>query len=110
MTKIGSLRHRIALQQVANAIDAGGGNARTWTTTKTVWGFVRPLTGREQLHADQLRDSVTHRITIRYDSGAIPTPLWRVSYDSRTFNIRSVLDVDERNKTLVMMVDENVGT
>ncbi len=107
---IGRLRHVIALQEVANAVDAGGGHGRTWTTTKEVWAEIKPLSGREQLHAMQLEDAITHRITIRYDSGTIPTTKWRVLFGTRTFYIRSVLNIDERSKFLVMLADEGVGT
>ncbi len=107
---IARLRHSIALQEVANAVDAGGGHARTWSTTATVPAEIKPLSGREQLHAMQLEDAVTHRITIRYRSDVIPTTKWRVLFGTRTFNIRSVLNVDERNKFLIMLADEGVGT
>ncbi len=110
MSAIGKLRHAIALQQVTNAVDAGGGQARTWATTATVWASIALLSSREQLHAMQLRDSVTHRITIRYRSDVIPTSKWRVLFDGRTFNIRSVLNTEERKKFLVMLAEEGVGT
>ena len=107
---IGKLRHVIALQEVTNTVDAGGGQGRTWATTAIVWAEVKPASGREQLHAMQLQDSVTHRITIRYCSDVKPTSKWRILFDGRHFNIRSVLNVDERNKFLVIMADEGVGT
>ena len=107
---IGKLRHRVALQTESTTRDAGGGQIKAWATQATVWARVEPLRGFEQLQAMQHQESVTHRVTIRYRSDVIPTPKGRVEFGTRLFNIKSVLNVEERGKFLVMLCEEGKGT
>jgi SPP1 family predicted phage head-tail adaptor len=108
---IGKLRHRITIQEESRAADSGGGYTNTWTnlaTDPTVWAAIEPLRGREFLQARQLHDAVTHRVTIRHRSDV--TAGMRLLRGSRAFNIRSVIDKDERGRWLELMCEEGVAT
>jgi len=103
------LRHRLALQSVAKARTARGGNTDTWSTEATVWGAVEPLNGRELFQAQQVDSQVTVRIRLRRYSGLVPE--WRIQWTdrdsaTRTYNILSIIDPDERGAEHVLLCKE----
>jgi head-tail adaptor len=53
---------------------------------------------------DQLEARITHRMHLWYRTGV--TPKMQVSYGSRTFQIISVKNVEERNRVLELMLEE----
>lgn len=103
--RAGRLRHRIAIQSATEtAGNISTAQTRTWTTVETVRGAVRPFTAREHHQANAVRSEVTHEILIRFYDGL--TQRHRLVYDSRTFNILSILNTDERNVQMVIMAKE----
>lgn len=67
--KVGKLRHRIILQQRADAENANGEVIPTWTDLAEVWGSIEPVSGREYFAAQQVNAEITARIVIRYMAG-----------------------------------------
>jgi SPP1 family predicted phage head-tail adaptor len=105
--KIGKLRHRIAIEQVAEIQDSDGSVIETWSAFADVQASLEPVSGREYLAAHSTQADVTHRINLRYLAGIVPK--MRVNYDSRIFDILSVINVGERNRELQLMCRENIG-
>lgn len=105
--QIGKLRHRIVIEDLTEGRDAQGGIDRSYPTLTTVWGNVRPLRGRELFNAQQVKDQVTHEITIRFQS--VVTAVMRLQHRSRTFNILSVVDVDERLRQTTILAEERTA-
>ena len=104
----GRLRHRIAIQSESNVRDAMGGVTKGHSTVTTVWGSIRPISGRELVAAQQVDSRVTHEITIRYYSAL--DPLHRLLYDSRVFRIESVRNIDERDKKQIIRAIEDTSS
>lgn len=107
----GSLRHRITIEAGSHAEDSGGGLSNPWaspTTVAKVWAAIRPLSGIERLRAQQLEEPVTHKIVLRYRADIRADH--RVNFKGRIFNIRSVINVEERNRWLELMCEEGVAT
>ena len=103
---IAQMKHRVALQSVAQASDGQGGFTDTWTTSATVWAAIEPLNGFEKLQAMQLASPVTHKVTIRYRAGV--TTKDRLLYGSRVFHIKEVINVDEdRNFLRLRCVEQS---
>ncbi len=108
---IGELRHRLTIQAERTTSDGGGGLSDPWAdpvAIATVWGKVEPLSGGERLHAAQIQDRLSHRIVIRHRAGI--TAAMRVVFGARIFNIRAVIDVDERGRFLELLCEEGVAT
>ena len=103
----GVLRHRIAVQTEANARDENGGVVKSWNTAATRWGRIRPLSGRELTAAQQVDSRVTHEITLRFYDGL--SPLFRLSHDSRIYNIVSVRNIDQRDKLMFIRAVEDTS-
>ena len=91
----GRLRHRIALQSNTPTRSTIGSQTDSWSTYATVWGSVEPMKGTEELATDQLNPIVSHLITIRYNLSVVAKH--RVLFDSRIFEIISVIKKDSRN-------------
>lgn len=105
---ISELRHRITIQTLALTSDGQGGFTEAWTDVATVWAQVKPVNANERLFAQKLEPLVTHLITIRYRSDITST--MRVSFDSRTFQIKAPYSPDERNAYLVFQAVEDSQT
>lgn len=69
-----------------------------------VWAEVEPLQGNEQLQAMQTGMKRPHRITMRYRAGM--SAATTLLYGTRVFDIKSVVDPEEKHRELVLMTDE----
>lgn len=103
------LRQRVTIQQESEVSDGQGGYTLSWTAVaSSVPCRIEPLRGDERIQAGSLAAPVTHRATIRYRAGI--TAGQRLLHGSVAYNIRAVLNPDERKRYLVMDVEEDVAT
>ena len=100
----GALNHRLSLESIAEAPDGCGGVTVSWQQVAEIWGRLRPRTVKSALEAQQLVETASHTITMRYRSDV--TSGWRFTKDGRTFVIITVTDPDERGRYLVCDVEE----
>lgn len=100
------LRHRITIQSRSNSRDSYGMQVQGWSTLLSCWGDIQPQAGDEVYTAGAQQWLITHVIYIRYRAGI--TPANRAIYNGRTFNIISVLDVDERHHMLELKCVEGL--
>ena len=103
----GRLNKKITIQKTTQAQSSIGEATDTWLTYAVRWASIEPLLGREYFESQQVNAEETIRFRIRYLSGV--TPKMRISWDSRLFDIRSVVNVGERNKEMLLMAVENVS-
>jgi SPP1 family predicted phage head-tail adaptor len=103
------LMHKVTIQQATDTLDSAGEPIQTWATYATRSAEVMPMGGRETFRLQQYYADATAVIRLRYDSltKAI-TPEMRVSFDSRIFNIESMINVDELNREIKLVCKENV--
>jgi SPP1 family predicted phage head-tail adaptor len=105
----GQLRHKVRLETPAYTDDGQGGRTRAatpWTSLGYSWAAVEPLTSKDQFFAQHLQNRVSHRVTIRYRDDV--TAECRVVFRSRTLTIRSLRNIDERDKEIELLCEENV--
>jgi SPP1 family predicted phage head-tail adaptor len=109
--RIGRLRHRVTLQRRTGAANAFNEPTDTWTDIATVSAGVEPISGREYFAAQQVQSEVSHRVTIRYLAGVNPKDriVWTdpATDVARYFDIRAVLDRDERHREMQLMCVEH---
>lgn len=108
--RAGRLRHRITIQQYVTGSPqqkATGEPDGAWSTYATVWASVEPVSGREPFLAQAHLAEVTTKIGLRYRSGI--TSAMRVSFDSRIFDIKAILNWEERNIELQLLCTEGVN-
>jgi len=102
----GKLRTRIEVQQNTTTTNDVGETVSSWETVKTRWASIIPLTGREYMLAVFAQADISHTIQMRYFPDIDQS--YRLKYGTRIFEIASVLNLNERNKTLHLQCKELV--
>lgn len=100
----GPMDKQVTIQSATRSDDGGGGYTETRVDFATVWMAVEPLEGREQLTAMQTGMQRPYRFTCRYLPGV--TGALTLLYDGRTFDVRSVVDPEEKHRILVMLAEQ----
>lgn len=108
--RAGRMRHTITLQRRGTTKDGVGQQVETWTNLGKVVASIEPVRGREYFTASGENSDVTHDIRCRGRSDIAPKPYDRVSFGSRLFNIKSVIDVSERGSEWQLMCVELLST
>ena len=113
MLRIGQLRHRIQIEQRSNTQDPDyGSQLDTWSAVKSLWAYVEPLDAKEVFNTQNWTSVVNHMITIRYDALFADTrnaAAYRATYNGRAFNIHGVINIDERNRVMVLAASEGLN-
>lgn len=94
------------VQRQSSGQSATGQPNGAWTDLSQEWTQIEPVSGREYFNASGERAEITHKLTMR--AGRSYAPRDRVVYGSRVFNIRSVLNREERGRYLDLMCTEHV--
>lgn len=102
--RIGDLRQRVGIERAARVADGGGGADETWEMLAEVWAAVLPVTGGERFEADAIEARVTHEVWMRYRADV--TPDMRLRLGSRLFDVRAVIDFEERHRFLKCLCEE----
>lgn len=103
--RVGPLRHRVTIEQLTHVNHDDGSVVKTWSNVSTVWASIRPLRGQEFFEAQQMKASADHKVILRYQPGILPQS-HRFVFGSRTFNIVSVRNAEERNVMLECLCRE----
>jgi len=104
----GYLRHRCWIKQPTVTTDSYGDVSTSWGTVTVCWGALEPLRGREWIESGMENSDITAKFRMRYYSGIRPT--MQLYYGSRTFQITSVIDPNERHRELELRLRELVET
>ncbi|MBX3568753.1 MAG: phage head closure protein [Rhizobiaceae bacterium] len=100
----GALRREMVLMAPVTTADGSGGHELTWVEEATVYGMIEPVSQESRFGAGQMRESHTHRITIRHRAGVASG--MRLVRQSRIFEILTVHDPDETGRYLVCRAKE----
>ncbi len=100
----GELRHPIVIQTVTETQSASGELSESWGTFANVWADMQPLSSRETFQANQEIAHRTVRFYIRYLAGL--THKMRISYDSRIFDIETIINTRGRDRTIEIIAIE----
>lgn len=98
------MRRIVTIRTNARTDDPMGGYTETPTDIEGVPARIRPLQGDEKLQAMQTGMTAPHEITIRYRTGVQGASV--LIYDSRTFDITSIVDPEEKHRELIILADE----
>ena len=114
--KIGSMRHRITIQRYTATADSGGGSSIAWNDVADIFASIQPSRVQESLFSDQMREVTSHLLTIRYRKDL--THKDRIFHSvfadgeivSRTFAIKGIKNIDNKNKFMQLACVEGVPT
>jgi len=106
--RAGRLRNLVSIQSRSGAQNAYGEVTNTFTevTSGEVWAGIEPIRDAEARRAGGNDEILTHKIVMRYLSGVNATH--QIVFGSRTFQIVSVINRDERNMELEILCKERV--
>ena len=110
--RFGELDHRLVLQAPTVTRGAAGGVAKSFTTDSTVWGSIKPLSGKEYLVIGQTQNQITNKIVIRYhatiranwrivDAGDSPQTIYTIHFIDKGF---------KRQRMMTLLCSEGVQT
>lgn len=102
----GNLKHKIEIQAHEESQNDFGEQESSWSKFQDAYSSILPISAKETFTSKKLNAEITHKILIRFIPGVKSD--MRIVYGSRIFNIDSVINIREENKTLQIMVTENV--
>lgn len=100
------LKHRITFFKEAEVEDNDGFKTTQPVDVCKVWSAIKTVSGSEYYSADATQHKNTYRFIIRYRDGLDPRMM--INYKGRIFDIESILNDDERMKTLTIIAKERV--
>lgn len=101
---IGALQTRLTIEIPNEAADGLGGVTRRWTSGDAVWCDITTLSTQQRLEAEQLGQTLTHRVTLRWRAGL--TTQMRFRRVGQVLAIRGVSDPDNKRRELVCLCEE----
>lgn len=104
--RAGPLRHPVTIYRTAVTYDDDGTETVAHNEVEDAWVSIEPLRGDEGLAAMQLDATVTHRVRKRH--GETITPDCWFSHDGRTFNVKVVRNLHERDAIDELLCGEDV--
>lgn len=102
--RTGLMRRVVTIRTNTLTPDGMGGHTSTPTDVTNIPARIDPLEGREQIEAMTTGMVRPHRIVMRYRPGM--TGATTLLYEGRTFDIKSVVDPEERHRELHILADE----
>jgi len=105
---IGSFSYLFTLKRRAISDDGAGGQIVRPTDIAQLWMSMEPVSSNQRFWAMKLEAPVTHRLVTRWRDDVVVSPDLMLTLGERQFNIRSVINIEERNRFLDVMVEENV--
>lgn len=103
-----NFRHRIEIQSLSLTPNDSGGQVETWSTFATVWASLTPKIVKEVNFAERIEPRIDHEIRMRYIAGVTAT--MRILFDSRIFEIKSIIIPNEIKEFLMLVTTEDTGT
>lgn len=100
--RAGAINRRITFQRRDATLDGfGTEDANTWSDVFPCWARFATQQGREFERALQIHEDLDALIICRYCSElAVITEKDRIAYKGNYFDIRSIVNVNERNREL----------
>lgn len=106
------LNRKLSLEEPVRAPDGAGGFIQSWQALGTLWGEIKPRTGRERASGMATVSSIAFRITVRAAPDGAPSrpkPDQRFRDGSRIFRIVAVTEADLGAQYLTCFAQEEVS-
>lgn len=103
----GAMRHAVSVKNKGRTSDGAGGYYDSSTSTDTIYCKIRQLSQTESYTHGKLDGKSTWEFVTRYTTVVQQKSI--LEYDSKSFNVRSVTNADERDKYIVIVAEEGVA-
>ncbi len=104
---IGKLNRRVEILQFFKDRDEFGGEIGEWKSVAKVWAAISPVSGTEQLFAQQVTAEAVVKITIRYLSWL--NVMHRIKYGDKLYEIIGATDADTAHTKTIINCKEMVS-
>ena len=101
------MRYLVKLQNAENTRDSGGGISQAFKTITRIYANIKPVKADSRYRQGIVTEKVTHEVTIRYTDNISTN--YRILFGTRAFNIRGIINVDERDRFLKLLCEEGVA-
>lgn len=102
--RVGRRRRLVEFQRATETTNALGEPVQAWAVLAMDWCAVEPLRGNEKFEAMQVQTDIDTRIIARWHKKiATLNTKDRVVMGSVVYDIKEVLNIDQRNKELHIM-------
>jgi SPP1 family predicted phage head-tail adaptor len=108
IANVGEMRQLVTLQSAIKMIGPTGGKVDSWVSGNSYVVRIESLSGRELFNAMQIKNTISHKISMR-NEGQVITPAMRLVFGSRTFYIEYVIDPTELGYYLILMCTEKTN-
>ncbi len=102
--RAGRRNKRILIERPIESTDQYGEKIITWVEFSSCWARVAPLRGKEFFEAQQTNNENIMKITMNYQADI--SDRYRVVYDCRYFEIKYIINVEEKNIDHELMCSE----
>jgi len=103
----GKLNRKIAINRRQLTPDNIGGFDQALVNLANPWAMIKPKSGTELLHADKLDAKAMSEFTIRYRTDLVESDL--IEYRGVEYNIRSIINIEEADKYLLILAERGVA-
>lgn len=104
--RAGSLDKKVEFQSLTKSKNSFKEVVEEWNKFVEAYVSILPLRGKEYFSSKGVKSEVSHKLQMRYMDGI--TSDMKIVYGVRTFEIESVINIREENKTLELMLTEDV--
>lgn len=101
------LNHKIEIHRLTEVADPLGGFTTSWTLLKSKWAGVKPMSGRELIHADKIDATAASTFVMRFDADILESD--KIVFKGNDYNIRSIVNVDEEDRFLSILGEKGVA-
>lgn len=104
--RAGSLNKRATFQKLTTVSDGAGGTTKTWADFTTVWAQYSPERAREKIQQGRIADNQAGALRVRSSTKTRQIDAtYRVMLDGATYNVRSVINPDQRNDMIEFAIE-----
>jgi SPP1 family predicted phage head-tail adaptor len=100
----GRLRHKCLIEQSTETPNEFGEPITTWKAFASAWMSIEPIKGNEFFSALHVQSEIDSKIVLRWSCKIENmTDKFRIVFNGKIYDIKSVINVDERNKEIHVM-------
>lgn len=103
------MRHSVTVKNRTRTSDGAGGYVNSSVSTETLFCRVKHLSEKELFQQGRLDGQGEWEFVCRKPSSDVVFLKSELEYDSKTFNVTSVIDTDERGKYLIIKATEGTA-
>jgi SPP1 family predicted phage head-tail adaptor len=104
---IGKMRFRVKVERSTNTRDAGGGISQAFNPVTYIYANIKPTSANSSYRQGMVQEKITHEVTLRYMTNIDTNS--RITYGTKNFNIKGIINVDERDRYLKLLCEEGVA-